>query len=509
MARAYREKAWTKFLAKTDDDSKKRGTKLVQWGRITIDFDRIDTTIIKHLPSDDGGVMGVMVGTLGSKALDGLAEDIEKISTNEIEIYHAQPVGGTIMYIHWHKKPGYKKKRGHGAVDFEGAAATAIINTIEAMYTTLGSESVEEVRQRSSSGGFEYEHGDLGGTGRASIAPGPHGADITGKVYPTPTDPVGASKKIRGLKAQKQVLSALDDAFDEIRTMGLWKYAHYIEAAITSWAQLNLNIFHTLQKGRSIKQINEMWQGEGSITLGPQYIPNTTVPRNSRKVDAVIRKEFQLYMGPGGQFVKDVVNSVRHLPIQERLKVFKDSPDMDELFLRYGAGALAAVFTKSGKLDKRYKINKQLLKNAKTDKGKSKGKTKRRSTGPLIASSRATASKTSSIGKTTAPSPQSSISLKELLNAALPEYLLSKMHPPALQNRTGRFRNSVEVTEVRIGSRGGTSIDYTYRLDPYKTFEPGGDMGSVNRDPRRLIGGSIRELAQQITGNKYITTRRR
>ena len=34
-------------------------------------------------------------------------------------------------------------------------------------------------------------------------------------------------------------------------------------------------------------------------------------------------------------------------------------------------------------------------------------------------------------------------------------------------------------------------------------------MGSVNRDPRRLIGGSIRELAQQITGNKFITTRRR
>lgn len=509
MAKAYRDKTWTKYLEKLSGDTGKKGTKLVQWGRITVDFDRIDTTIIKYLPSDNGGVMGIMAGNLGEKALLGLTEDIEKISTNEIEIYHAQPVGGTIIYIHWNKRPGFKKRARQGAVDFEGAAANAIIEKIEAMYTTLSSESVEEVRQRSSSGGFEYEHGDSGGTGTAAIVPGPHGAGATGQVYDTPQSAVAGSKNIRGLKAQKQVLSALDDAFTEIKAKGLFAYADYIEAAITDWAQCNLNIFHTLQKGRSIKGINEVWQGEGSITLGPKIIPNTTVPRNSRKVDNVIRKEFSLYMAPGGPFVKDVIKSVRHLPIKERLRVFKDSPDMDELFLKYGAGAFAAVFTKSGKLDRRYKINKKLLNNAKTDKGKSKGKTRRRSAGPIIASSRATASKTPSRGKTVAASPQSAINLKELLNAALPEYLLAKMQPPALQNRTGRFRNSVEVTEVKVGARGGTSIDYTYRLDPYKTFEPGGDMGSVNRDPRRLIGGSIRELAQQITGNKFITTRRR
>ena len=83
------------------------------------------------------------------------------------------------------------------------------------------------------------------------------------------------------------------------------------------------------------------------------------------------------------------------------------------------------------------------------------------------------------------------------------------MHPPALQNRTGRFRRSAEVTNVNIGPRGGTQIDYTYMKDHYQTFEPGGKMGSVNRDPRRLIGGTIREIAQEITGRKFITTRRR
>ena len=83
------------------------------------------------------------------------------------------------------------------------------------------------------------------------------------------------------------------------------------------------------------------------------------------------------------------------------------------------------------------------------------------------------------------------------------------MQPPALRNRTGRFRQSAEVTNVNIGPRGGTQIDYTYMRDPYETFEPGGDMGSRNRDPRKIIGESVREIAMKLTQNKFITTRRR
>ena len=41
-----------------------------------------------------------------------------------------------------------------------------------------------------------------------------------------------------------------------------------------------------------------------------------------------------------------------------------------------------------------------------------------------------------------------------------------------LNYRTGRFANSAEVTEVLMGPRGGLqSIDYTYRRNPYETFE--------------------------------------
>lgn len=101
-----------------------------------------------------------------------------------------------------------------------------------------------------------------------------------------------------------------------------------------------------------------------------------------------------------------------------------------------------------------------------------------------------------------------SVALRELLNAVLPEEILKNMGSPALNNRTGRFRQSARVTNVLIGPKGGTQVDYTYQLNPYETFEPGGAMGSTARDPRRLIGNTIREVAQEIMGKRFIKTRR-
>lgn len=102
------------------------------------------------------------------------------------------------------------------------------------------------------------------------------------------------------------------------------------------------------------------------------------------------------------------------------------------------------------------------------------------------------------------------IALKELINQQLPSRILPKMQAPALVNRTGRFRHSAEVTNVVIGPRGGTQIDYTYQRNPYEVFEPGSGSPLANqyRDPRRIIGGTIREIAQQIMSKKFITVRR-
>ena len=52
-------------------------------------------------------------------------------------------------------------------------------------------------------------------------------------------------------------------------------------------------------------------------------------------------------------------------------------------------------------------------------------------------------------------------------------------------------------------------VDYTYMRQPYETFEPGGKQGSTYRDPRKIIGASVREIAQSIVGDKFIRVRRR
>ena len=98
------------------------------------------------------------------------------------------------------------------------------------------------------------------------------------------------------------------------------------------------------------------------------------------------------------------------------------------------------------------------------------------------------------------------IGLQQLLNKALPEELMKNMgpYPRRLENRTGRFAQSAQVTQV-VPMPKSVEIRYDYLKDPYAVFEPenGNAMASTGRDPKMLIGGTIRELAQSIMGTKY------
>lgn len=102
----------------------------------------------------------------------------------------------------------------------------------------------------------------------------------------------------------------------------------------------------------------------------------------------------------------------------------------------------------------------------------------------------------------------SPIALRNIINQYLPQTLKSMMVTPRLVYRTGRFANSVEVTNIMQGSRGGMSAEYTYMKNPYQTFEPGFRMGSTYRDPRSLISGAIREIAIEQMGIKFGNIRR-
>lgn len=97
--------------------------------------------------------------------------------------------------------------------------------------------------------------------------------------------------------------------------------------------------------------------------------------------------------------------------------------------------------------------------------------------------------------------------LKAQINARLSMTVIKNMGTPALENRTGRFARSVEVTDVIQTAKGFPSIGYTYQKGPYQTFEPGFAHGSTQRDPRTLIDRSIREIAQELVVGRFYTRR--
>ena len=113
------------------------------------------------------------------------------------------------------------------------------------------------------------------------------------------------------------------------------------------------------------------------------------------------------------------------------------------------------------------------------------------------------------IKKARAPrsSASSTINLASIINQKLPETVAKNMKLPGLQYRTGRFASSVRVTDVATTRGGFPSIGYTYQRNPYQTFEPGGKQGSTDRDPRKVIDKSIREIAAGLLVGRFYTRR--
>ena len=98
------------------------------------------------------------------------------------------------------------------------------------------------------------------------------------------------------------------------------------------------------------------------------------------------------------------------------------------------------------------------------------------------------------------------IGLTQLLNKSLAKSIMKNMgpYPRRLENRSGRFARSAEITNIAPLPKS-VEIQYTYQKDPYEVFEPenGNPLASYGRDPQRIIGGTIRELAQSIMGTRF------
>jgi hypothetical protein len=104
----------------------------------------------------------------------------------------------------------------------------------------------------------------------------------------------------------------------------------------------------------------------------------------------------------------------------------------------------------------------------------------------------------------------SAASIKQIIQAQITEQVKDNMgEGGSLVNRTGRFAESVTITNVTQSRQGSLTAFYNYMKYPYQTFERGFKQGSTRRDPRLLIHKSIREIAQKLVHRKLnIKTRR-
>ena len=163
---------------------------------------------------------------------------------------------------------------------------------------------------------------------------------------------------------------------------------------------------------------------------------------------------------------------------------------------------------------KKTNIKKQTINNRKSS-GKSKGSKQKTKNSPdfkvnpyiLGKGLRGGGGKHKTTGNRPGPSNTSIAAMIGVFNRDLSQVVEKNMIFPRLENRTGRFASSARVVDVLKTPSGFPSIGYTYEKNPYQTFETGYRQGSPDRDPRKIIDMSIREIALQFALGRFYTRR--
>ena len=172
---------------------------------------------------------------------------------------------------------------------------------------------------------------------------------------------------------------------------------------------------------------------------------------------------------------------------------------------------ILAPLTKAGLRDMRFKVNKDFYKLGTRKEQLVKPRKYKPKVSGLSISSAAVLVKPKGKKKQTEREDETFtlLKLEKMINKRLPAEVRRNMGRPALRNQTGRFSNSVEVTDLRY-TKAGVSGEYTYQLSPYETFEnTGARRWPAGYNPKPLITKSIRNLAIQMTEQKLASLIRR
>lgn len=104
----------------------------------------------------------------------------------------------------------------------------------------------------------------------------------------------------------------------------------------------------------------------------------------------------------------------------------------------------------------------------------------------------------------TGTSTQDALVARAFINSRLSQQVAKNMGRPQLENRSGRFAESVNIVS---GTSTGTQSHFDYTYNPlYRVFEGGRDY-TPNYDPRDLIEKSIRQLAAARLETKFTLRR--
>jgi len=385
--------------------------------------------------------------------------------------------------------------------NMEASFDRAVKSGVRKFFQTITRKNLIYSHGKSLPGSFGTQKGELGQMGTASggtANPGAKGTVAEGAIV------ISTLKVLNGAAGRIAKQKGLYDSVLRV-----------VDAKIQDLFGATTRV----KKKRSRKEIADSLEYSGELIIDQRLNPG--------QPDKAIVDEMKRFLQLDQQdFIKEVQKLVK-MNAQSIGDLWSGSTNTIDALILIGRGDLVtrlgkinkkkAKVGKNGGLDMRFKANKNLIaqmekaikdKASGTTKHKPKGK-HRASNNTLakagIAAGRYRSKKKSRVDQVVGQNP---LALATLINRALPEIVASKMTSPALNFRTGRFSRSAEVKNITVGPRGGTAVEYTYMKDPYQTFEPGFAMGSTQRDPRKIIGESIREIAQGIVGNKFLTTRR-
>lgn len=271
---------------------------------------------------------------------------------------------------------------------------------------------------------------------------------------------------------------------------------------------------------RSKKTMETLWKLEGNTTLSP--LAKKVIDELKGKITFDIQKED---LGPPVDTIKVKMESKRInrastssekkevLELNKALKAAAERIGTEWAFIEGSDSSIQKRekiiiedFVKPLRRKKNIKVKTKNTK-VKKSKGNVQRKSKqRKSTIAAYKDKDKTRLQTSQARKGVASSP---LALVTLLNKELPSVVRKNMQAPGLVNRTGRFAESVEITDIMRTPKGYPSIGYTYQRDPYEVFEggSGNPRATPERDPRVLIDRSIREIAAKHALGRFYTRR--